>query len=292
MYEYLRRHPSLFLPEQKELRFFGTDLDIRDRAARPLDEFLSYFAAAVPNQRVGTAYVWYLYSRTAATEIGRFAPEGRIIVMLRQPADMLYSLHSEHLSNGNENISNFEEALAAEGDRRAGRRIPPHAHLPQGLLYSEIPKYTEQLKRYFGVFGRDHVHVILYDDFAGDTATAYRETLHFLEVPEDFAPPFEVINPNKRVRSEGARHFLARPPELPRRIIKAALPPPVRRAMYEGAKRLNMTSPPRVPLSGATRERLNSLFRSEVDRLGDLLGRDLRHWVQTDSDGHGPRGET
>ena len=31
MYEYLRTHPDLYLPERKELRFFGSDLDIRDR---------------------------------------------------------------------------------------------------------------------------------------------------------------------------------------------------------------------------------------------------------------------
>ncbi len=224
MYEYLRQHPGLFLPERKELRFFGDDLDIRDRPSRSIHEYLSYFSGAGSHQRIGTAYVWYLYSKTAAAEISRLAPRAKIIVMLRQPADMLYSLHSEHLSNGNEDLSSFEEALAAEPDRRAGKRIPPHAHLPQGLLYSEIPRYTEQLLRYYAVFGRDQVHVILYDDFARDTESSYRGTLRFLEVRDDFAPQFEVMNPNKRVRSESVRHFLARPPELPRKIIRAAIP--------------------------------------------------------------------
>lgn len=280
MYQYLRQHPSLFLPERKELRFFGSDLDVRDRSPRPLDEFMNFFAAATPEQRVGTAYVWYLYSKTAAAEISRFAPAARIIVMLRRPADMLYALHSEHLSNGNEDLSNFEEALAAEPDRRAGRRIPPHAHLPQGLLYSEVPRYAEQLARYLATFGRDRVHVILFEDFAGDTATSYRETLRFLEVRDDVTPPFDVINPNKRVRSEAARHFLARPPELPRRIIRAAVPARIRRTLYERAQRLNMTTPPRAPLSDATRQHLNDLFRSDVGRLGDLLERDLSHWVE------------
>lgn len=283
MYEYLRQHPSLFLPERKELRFFGIDLDIRDRAARPVEEYLSFFSAAAETQRVGTAYVWYLYSKTAAAEIRRCAPNAQIIVMLRQPADMLYALHSEHLSNGNEDIRDFEEALAAEPDRREGIRIPIHAHLAQGLLYSEIPLYVDQLQRYFDEFGRDRVLVILYDDFARDTARAYRETLRFLKVRDDLTPEFEVINPNKRVRSEMIRHFLARPPELPRRIIRAASPALFRRWLFERVVRLNVTRPPRTPLAAGTREDLNRLFRAEVSRLGDLLGRDLHHWVEADA---------
>lgn len=279
MYQYLRHHPGLFLPERKEIRFFGSDLNIRDRATRTLEEFMSFFAGAAPGQRVGTAYVWYLYSKTAATEIRQFAPGAQIIVMLRQPADMLYALHSEHLSNGNEDLARFEDALAAEPDRRAGRRIPPHAHLPQGLLYSEVPRYADQVARYFAAFGQDRVHVVLFDDFSADTAAAYRETLRFLEVRDDVTTPLDVVNPNKRIRSEAVRQFLARPPTLPRRIIRAAVPARFRRAIYERATRLNVTTPPRAPLADATRQQLNDLFRAEVGRLGELLGRDLSHWV-------------
>jgi hypothetical protein len=280
MYEYLRHHPDLFLPETKELRFFGSDLIIRDRPKRALGEYLSFFAGAKASQQIGTAYVWYLFSQTAAAEIAAFAPNARIVIMLRQPADMLYSLHSEHLSNGNEDLHSFEEALAAEANRRAGRRIPRHAHLPQGLLYSDTAKYAEQVQRYFTVFGRDRVHVILYDDFADDTAGSYRETLRFLQVRHDFTlPRFEVINPNKRVRSEAVRHLLARPPQLPRRMIRAAVPSMVRRAIYELAKRLNATTPERPPLADETRQYINGMFREEVERLGDLLGRNLAHWV-------------
>jgi hypothetical protein len=280
MYQYLGQHPDIFLPATKELRFFGADLDVRGFAQRDLDAFLSSFVAATPTQLVGAAYVWYLYSKTAASEIHRFTPDARIIVMLRAPAEMLYSLHSEHLSNGNEDLPSFEDALEAEEDRRAGRRIPRHAHLPQGLLYSEVAMYAEQLERYLELFGRHRVHVVLYDDFANDTAASYGETLRFLDVADDFRPlQFDIVNPNKRVRSEGVRHFLARPPQLPRRIIRAAVPPVVRRALYERAKGLNITSSLRGPLSDETRDHINGLFRTDTRRLGEILERDLAHWV-------------
>ena len=182
MYEYLRTHPDLYLPERKELRFFGSDLDIRDRQQLTAEQYLAYFAPAPADALIGTAYVWYLYSRLAAEEIALFSPDARIIAMLRNPVSMLPALHGEHLANGNEDISDFTAALDAEPERRAGRRIPPHAHLPQGLWYTDVPRYAEQLERYFAVFGRDRVRVILFDDFVADIPATFRETLDFLGV--------------------------------------------------------------------------------------------------------------
>ena len=206
MYEYLRAHPQLFLPERKEMRFFGADLDVRDRPTMTVDDYLASFAAAAPEQRIGTAYVWYLFSERAAAEIAAFAPGVQVIAMLRNPVEMVWSLHSEHLYNGNEDITDFTAALDAEPDRRAGRRIPPHAHLPQGLRYTEVPRYAEQLERYFDAVGRDRVRVVLYDDFARDVRAAYRDVLEFLGVDATYSPPsFAVINANKRTRSERFR---------------------------------------------------------------------------------------
>ncbi|HEY7333163.1 MAG TPA: sulfotransferase [Candidatus Limnocylindria bacterium] len=285
MYEYLRSHPDLFLPARKELRFFGRDLDIRDRETLSTDRYLAFFATAPPEARVGTAYVWYLFSSSAAREIGEFSPEARIIVMVRDPVDMLPALHGEHLANGNEDIADFAEALGAEADRRAGRRIPPHAHLPQGLWYSQVPRYAEQIERYIEVFGRHRVHVIVFDDFVADPAAAYRDTLRFLDVSTDHAPAaFEVVNPSRRVRSEWLRHFLARPPNLPRLLIRHVVPAGIRRAAYERAKRANVVFSPRAPMSPATRRRLRATFAPEVARLSALLDRDLRElWDRDDS---------
>lgn len=279
MYEYLRSHPDVFLPATKECRFFGSDLAVRDRAERSLEDFLTLFDDAGSSRRVGSAYVWYLRSTTAASEIRAFAPDAQVVAMLRSPADMIYSLHSENLSNGNEDLRRFEDALSAEPERRLGRRIPPHAHLPEALFYSEVARYAEQVERYFRMFGRDQVHVIIYDDFARNTEASYRETLRFLRLSPRHVPRFEVINPNKRVRSESLRHFLARPPDLPRRMIRATVPKVIRRAAYAGVHRLNVVHPQRPALSDATRDLVNDLYRRDVERLGQLLGRDLGHWV-------------
>jgi hypothetical protein len=277
MYEYLRTHPDLYLPERKELRFFGSDLEIRDRQPLSTEQYLGYFAAAPTDALIGTAYVWYLYSRKAAGEIAQLNPQARIIAMLRNPVDMLPALHGEHLTNGNEDIADFTAALAAEPDRRAGRRIPPHAHLPQGLWYTDVPRYAEQLERYFAVFGRDRVHVIVFDDFIADTAATFDTTLDFLGVPTGFRPAsFDSVNASRRIRSERLRHFLARPPSVPRRVIHHLVPARIRRAAYERAKRMNVVPAERPPTPQATIDRMRAEFAPGIERLSALLERDLQ----------------
>lgn len=278
LYTYLGRHPDVYLPDRKELRFFGSDLEIRDRVPLTQDGYLSYFAGAGDARRVGTAYVWYLYSTRAAEEIHRFAPDASILVMLRNPVDMLYALHAEHLTNGNEDIADFSEALDAEPLRREGRRIPPHAHLPQGLLYSTVPRYSEQLERYFDRFGRDRVHVAILEEFIADPVAGYRQALAFLGLGDDRSlesSDFEVVNASRKLRSERMRHLLARPPELPRRIISRTVPAGVRKSLHAWAKRANVREAARPEMPAATRQRLQDLFAPEVDRVEALLGRGL-----------------
>src|SRR5438477_391054 len=61
MYEMLRRHPQIFLPEGKEPWFFATDMRPRfqtpraGRLPQTLDEYLALFEDAGPAQRVGEA---------------------------------------------------------------------------------------------------------------------------------------------------------------------------------------------------------------------------------------------
>src|SRR5438034_1403974 len=120
LYAYLQKHPGLFLPP-KEQHFFGSDLYPPER---PHDEadYLRPFASAPAGVQLGEASVWYLYSRLAAQEIKRFSPEGRIIVSLRNPVDMIYSLHSHVTWAGIERVQPFERAIRMEMD--TGRPLP------------------------------------------------------------------------------------------------------------------------------------------------------------------------
>ena len=82
LYEMLRTHPQIFLPEGKEPWFFATDMRPRfpppHAGALPevLEDYLALFEGAQPGQRVGEASSSYLWSRTAAAGIASVQPAG------------------------------------------------------------------------------------------------------------------------------------------------------------------------------------------------------------------------
>jgi len=202
MSAYLARHPEIFMA-RKEMHFFGSDLhfaaNFYRRAKR---EYLAEFGGWNGQRRIGEASVWYLLSKTAAAEIKAFNPNSRIIVMLRDPVEVLHSLYHQFRSDGNENLSTFQSALANQDDRRAGRHIARRTYFRQGLIYDEVAGYTEQIRRYFEVFGRERVHVVIYDDFKAETEVAFARVLDFLEVDSTkIGNSFNIINENKSVKS-------------------------------------------------------------------------------------------
>ncbi len=278
MQEYLRQHPDIFMPDMKEIHHFADDLLKHDDPFLDRDRYLSLFAGAHEHQLIGEASVYHLFSRNAARNIKSFCPNAKIIIILRNPVDMLYSRHAQLVYNGAEDILDFEASLAAEEKRRNGELIPKNIRIEKKLLHREVVKFAAQVKRYFDMFGRDKVQVIIYDDLRKDTAKVYQETLGFLNVNDSFRPDFKVINPNKRVRTRTLQHLLKTPPSLMRIAGKLLLPQSCRNLLLNGLKKLNTQFVPRQPMSPELRRRLQKEFTPEIKNLSELLGRDLTHW--------------
>jgi hypothetical protein len=280
---YLAAHPDIYVA-RKEMHFFGSDLRFGPQFyRRNQSAYLAEFAACDGQACVGEASVWYLFSHQAAVEIKAFSPDARIIILLREPVDMLYSLYHQFRADGNEHLPTFKEALAAEDDRRAGRRITRQTYFAQGLVYRATARYTEQVRRYFDAFGRERVQVIIYDDFVADTAGAYRDTLHFLGVDSSHVNiNFEVINGNKSVRCPALRAFLNDPLVRGTAIaLRSWLPHSAFATIQKVGDRLgqfNTRLEKRPPLAPDLQLSLRREFATEVDRLSALLGRDLTHW--------------
>jgi hypothetical protein len=287
MAQYIAGHPDVFMA-RKEMHVFGRDLRFGSQFyRRNLPDYLAEFAGWNGQKRGGEASVWYLFSRQAAAEIKAFNPDARIIIMLRDPVDMAHSLYLQFRYDQNEHLDTFEAALEAEGERRSGRGVGRRAYFADGLRYHEVGAYAEQVRRYFDMFGRERVHVIVYDDFAASASAACRAALDFLEVDSKMLPrEFKVINPAKTVKHRAMHAFLHEPlvrkaalairPVVPRRFFSwlHRIDDRLRRRSTGVAERLLM-----IP---ETRQQLNREFAPEVARLSELLNRDLSHWSSVD----------
>lgn len=276
--DYLRQHPDVFMSRPKELHFFGNDLHRINCVRLTTAQYLAYFSAADHAQRVGEASTSYLYSRSAAQEIKDFSPAAKIVIMLRSPVDVMVAYHSEQVYGGFEEITDFAEALEAEEQRRRGLRWPTQPGILENLYYRDIVRFTDQVQRYLDIFGPQNVHIIIFDDFTRDTAASYARTLVFLGLSPGPSPRFEVVNPNKRVRSRRLQHFVLRPPGLARDVVHALVPRLLRAKTSAVLKRWNTAHEPRPPLDPAVRRRLQAEYSTEIARLSALLGRDLSHW--------------
>jgi hypothetical protein len=287
LYEMLKSHPEIFMPEGKEPWFLASDMRPRfqpPRAGAPvetLEDYLALFAAATPTQRVGEASSSYLWSHTAAAAIAQMQPDARIIAILREPASFLRSLHLQFLRTHVESTKDLQKAMSLEAARREGRHIPRRSHRPQLLQYAEHVSYVAQLRRYHELFGATRVMVIIYEDFRRDNEGTVREVLRFLGV--DDTHPIDVVtaNPTIGMRSQQLDELVhsvsvGRGPvsRAAKTTVKALTPQTLRRgALKVTTRRIVHGDPP--PADEHFMIELRRRFEGEVVALGKYLDRDL-----------------
>lgn len=285
MATYLGSHPEIFMTTD-EFHYFGSDLRFNNNLGRnpawnkmSEEQYLLHFARVNGEKRVGEGSVFYLFSKRAASEISDFNSVAQIIIMLRQPVEAMYSLHSQMIYGCEENIEDFRDALAAEPNRKRGVCIPKGCCSLEGLMYRAVFQYTSQVERYFDVFGRENVLVLIFDDLKNDAAGTYRQTLEFLRVDSNFTTKFSKINTNKRVRSQWLHSFMVDPPSPFKSVARFLAGTNWTRETARWFIRIfNTRYKERSPMDPALWRELNEESKPHIDHLSALLDRDLSFW--------------
>jgi Sulfotransferase family len=305
LYEMLRRHPQIYMPDVKEPQYFERDsiqpaklrgrrwttLDQTGTSPQTFDDYLSLFDAARPDQQVGEASPQYIWSQTAAKRIADVQPAARIIAILREPVSFLRSLHLEALQNRRETEESFRRVMALEEARRQGRHIPRHLTWQRVSaerdplfphFHSVRVKYVEQLRRYRAVFPPEQMLVLIYDDFRLDNEATVRTVLRFLDVDDTHPIEVTAANPTVRVRSQSLDRILGAVStgggpvsHAVKKGFKMFMPSQrLRRYALRVARSHIVYGQPRPPDEGMTAE-LRQRFKPEVVALSEHLDRDL-----------------
>ena len=285
LYEFLRRHPQVFMPDIKEPVYFGSDLDfdLRLCARKTIhnrDEYFRLFESATDFPRLGEATVWYLYSQVAAQEIYDFDPEAKIVIMLRDPIEVMQALHSEFLWDCNEDLADFGEAIAAQSDRRDGRRLAKSTHFAEGLLYEDVVAFSAQVKRYFDVFGKDRVCVIVFDDLKSDSDAVYGRVMDYLGIDRARQPSMGHFNSRKPLKLRKFNQFFAARPGLRRMVMQLPYSQTMKRFVIEQVTKVFPGRRGAREIDPELQGELQRRLRPDVEALGELLDRDLSHWCQ------------
>ncbi len=279
--EYLRAHPNVFVSDPKEPHYFAEDFDLL-RITKTEAAYHQLFAKATSEHAaVGEASTGYLYSRAAIPKILEYEPKMKLIVMLRNPIELVHAWHAQRYYAADEDEPDFERAWRLRMERREGRSLPRRYRHAELLDYEAFGKLGEQVERAFGVAGKEKVHVILFDDFRTNTKSEYEKTLRFLGLKSDGRTEFPRVNENRTHRFRVLGEFTQRPPwPIPQltRTIKAVTGFQ-RLRILEPVRELNRQREARAPISAGLRAELADSFRDDVRLLGQLIGRDLSAWL-------------
>ncbi|UWR20820.1 sulfotransferase family protein [Sulfitobacter pontiacus] len=282
LYDYLSECGDIFLPQEKEIHYFGSDLLTKQRKGNSISEktYLSHFEAMGEEKVAGEASVLYLKSTKAAMEIYEFCPEARIIIMLRQPSHLIYSLHSQLLSQGDEDVIDFSKALELEEARKAGKNLPIGVSVPDdGIFYRDVGKLGTQVERFMNVFPTNQIKFIFFEDFVENTAAEVSSVLKFLGLPNYTNPKIsKVSNPNSRARSKALTRLLYHPPNWAVWVAKKIAPRQSLITIRRELRKFNNVRSKREELPSELYKELTSYFDSEIIKLEKLTGRDLTLW--------------
>lgn len=285
LYNFLRQHPDIFMSPIKEPRFFCKDLikesDLFHKQKRfYLDDwnreqaaYLLLFTDAKREKMIGECSTSYLYSKVAAAEIHKFNPYAKIIILLREPVGFLYSLYCQRCLNARENVKDFKTSVSLEKQRKLGQDIPSTIKHPSALFHSERIKYCEQVVRYYDLFGKSDVKVIIHEVFKENNKVVYNEIVNFMGVNKNFIPKFDQHNISKKPRFVLINKGLKNSAII--RKLKNIIPQSVRQKITPQINKALLKRELRKPLDPEFRRELMTEFKPEVVKISELLGIDL-----------------
>lgn len=217
LYTYLGTHPDIFFPaDAKEPHHHNEDMPgfrwYTDRS-----DYLALFATDAAQRATirGEASVQYLYSKVAATNIAREAPNARILICLRDIVPFVRSYHNQMLNNLDEDITDLQQAWQASG------QVRPVAREASMLDYKSIGLFAEQIDRYRAVFPDDQIRVMYLEDFIADPRGLYQALLSWLDLADDGRVEFPPVHAATTQRSRALAGFIKSPPPVIRRSVQA-----------------------------------------------------------------------
>ena len=281
--QFLASHPAIFFSPVKEPHYFSHEFPGIRRYTSEAD-YLELFREADPaHQLIGEASVSYLYSQCAARMIREFNPDARLLVMVRNPVDLVYSQHSQLVFTGDETVADFRAAWELQEARAAGHKIPIRCRMPAFLQYRDVGSLGLQLERLLEVWPAKQVHTTVFDDLCARPDEAGRSLLAFLGLDPVPEMEFNAANPNKVPRSLLAAQLThlnleCVSPLLGR--IKRTLRIH-RLGLRSRLRRWNRVEQTRPPLDPAFHAYLTEEFLPDIHKLESLLHRDLSPWYSS-----------
>lgn len=278
--KYLESHPNCYLSSNKEPHYFSTDVEVPISVRSRKAYFKLFQGAGKEHLAVGEGSVHYLQSRDACKNIYSYDKNARLIAMLRNPVDLVYSYHLYRVQMDLEWDIDMETAWNLQDPRARGENIPKIRQTPNTYHYKDVASLGDQVERLLACFPRKQIKFIFNEDFAAQPKRIYEKVLDFLEVPQNGKQDFHRFNAYrnfKSVRLHQALNSLSPFTASVARSVKKTLGLD-RIGIMPKIRNWNLVSTQKRPLAPEFRAMLVEEFRADVEKLSQILNRDLSHW--------------
>jgi Sulfotransferase domain len=209
----LKQHPDVYTSVLKEPHFYAADLPAQPHTLSDPDDYQRLFSAAGDQRYRAEASVWYFYSQAAPALIAKAHPDARIVLLLRNPADMLTSLYDLYLRTGNEGDTNPETAIFRDGEARF-----PSTYFPFGLHYLRLLDITGPLTRWRSFFPEHQIRVLIFEEMYAAPKAGFRELCEWLGIDGDVPVCFDHKAAREAVRMMAMKQLRDLPEHLRRKL--------------------------------------------------------------------------
>ena len=273
----LEEHPEVCVSRPKEIHFFNRQShcfwrpEVSAKYALGMDWYRSHFSHCSADQIKGEIGTLYLYDNDAPRLITKHFPSIKLIILLRNPAERLYSHYLHVWGKQRYPISDSIDAVI-----RKERKF-----VEQGF-------YHHHIKRYLDYVNREQILILIYEDMAKDPTLSLQSVFRFLGVDSSFRPP----STQRRIHSAAINQSLIRRlyfREIQR--LSSGQTGPFGRVSIKLLRFLRLTkminSVINALASGKVTYRqmplhvrwtLNEVYLCQTKKIENLIGRDLGFW--------------
>lgn len=261
----LSEHPEIFIPRIKEISFFNKTVYDKNYL-KGLEWYESFFKNAPSDLLKGEYSTQYMIFEEAPRLIRKHFPSVKLLVCLRNPADMLHSLYwwTRSTFNVNEIPDTFEEAL---------KNIP-------GFKLRGM--YFKQLKPYYDRFDRSKIKVILHDDIKNKPVEILEDVYNYLGVDNSFRPKIinKKINICRQARSKRLSYVVKLIVLVACKLnvntaLRSLSRHPVLGKLYSLITEKDFKY---LEMKKSTRRKINKMLSHDLRKLERLIDRDLKVW--------------
>lgn len=283
IYHYFKTHPQSFVPATvKETNFMAFcdglppmggpgDHISAQWSATKIEDYRTLYADRTSERIAVDVSPNYLFYPQAADKIASLCPNAKIVIVLRNPIECVFSLYSMLRREGRETCPTFREAFYRSHERIA-------AGWQAAWDYENYFRFSEQVARYLSRFPQRNLFIRRYELLKTDPQRFYGELCKFLEIEE-----IDTRQANRVVNTGATKRDMIRKRLLGRMLLRTArVATLVSPRAWKTALSHRLLAPAFV-LSAEDRQMLVDHFSPDILALQDLLDWDLGAWLQVEA---------